>query len=71
MKPGHGEALIAEGERSAAFGRLLLARAKDSERKRKKTFRAAMPAALSKKDFEALRARILQFGETVAQAASK
>jgi len=62
------EALIAEGERSAAFGRLLLARAKESERKRKKAFRAAMPPALSKKEFEALRTRILQFGETVAAA---
>jgi beta-N-acetylhexosaminidase len=65
------ESLIAEGERSAAFGRLLLARAKESERKRKKTFRAAMPPALSKKEFEALRARILQFGESVTQAAGK
>jgi beta-N-acetylhexosaminidase len=64
------EALIAEGERSAAFGRLLHARAKDSERKRKKTFRAAMPPALSKKEFEALRTRILQFGEAVAAAAT-
>jgi beta-N-acetylhexosaminidase len=60
------EALIAEGERSAAFGRLLQARARDSERKRAKTFRAGMPAALSKREFEALRARILRFGEKVA-----
>ena len=29
-------------------------------------FRAAMPAALSSKEFEALRTRILRFGETVA-----
>jgi beta-N-acetylhexosaminidase len=60
------EALITEGERSAAFGRLLLARARESERKRAKTFRAGMPAALSKRQFEALRARILRFGEKVA-----
>src|SRR5580693_1601249 len=65
------EALIAEGERSAAFGRLLLARAKESERKRKKMFRAAMPTALSKKEFEALRTRILQFGESVSQTLGK
>src|SRR3984957_11486288 len=65
------EALIAEGERSAAFERLLLARAKESERKRKKTFRAAIPPALSKKEFEALRTRILQFGESVTQTANK
>jgi beta-N-acetylhexosaminidase len=60
------EALIAEGERSAAFGRLLQARARESERKRAKTFRAGMPAAVSKRQFEALRARILRFGEKVA-----
>jgi beta-N-acetylhexosaminidase len=62
------EALISEGERSAAFGRLLQARARESERKRAKIFRAGMPAALSKRQFEALRTRILRFGESVAQA---
>jgi beta-N-acetylhexosaminidase len=62
------EALISEGERSAAFRRILLARARESARKRAKTFRAAMPAALSKSQFEALRARIRKFGETVAEA---
>jgi len=59
------EALIDEGERSTAFGRLLQARARESQRKRAKTFRAGMPAALSKREFEALRARILRFGEKV------
>ncbi|MGB8028834.1 MAG: beta-N-acetylhexosaminidase [Terracidiphilus sp.] len=62
------EALIREGERSAAFGRLLQARTRESERKRAKVFRAGMPAALSKSQFEALRARIQKFGETVGQA---
>jgi beta-N-acetylhexosaminidase len=62
------EALIAEGERSAAFGRLLQARARESERKRARLFRAEMPAALSKRQFEALRMRILRFGESLAQA---
>ncbi len=42
------EALIAEGERSAAFGRLLQARARESERKRGRLFRAGMPATVSK-----------------------
>jgi beta-N-acetylhexosaminidase len=65
------EALIAEGERSAAFGRLLLKRAAESEQKRKKTFRAGMPAALGERQFEALRARILRFGESVARAGLK
>lgn len=62
------EALISEGERSAEFRRILLARARESERKRAKSFRAGMSAALNKPQFEALRTRILRFGETVAQA---
>jgi beta-N-acetylhexosaminidase len=65
------EALIAEGERSAAFGRLMQARARESERKRAKIFHAGMPAALSKRQYEALRTRILRFGESVAKTASK
>ena len=62
------EALISEGEESAAFGKILLARARESERKRAKSFRAGMGAALSNAKFEALRTRILRFGETVGQA---
>ncbi|MGO9323074.1 MAG: beta-N-acetylhexosaminidase [Terracidiphilus sp.] len=61
------EALISEGESSAAFQRILLARARESGRKRAKTFRSGMTAALSKSQFEALRARILRFGETLKQ----
>jgi beta-N-acetylhexosaminidase len=62
------EALIHEGERSAAFSKILLGRARESARKRVKTFPAKMPAALNSKQFEALRARIVRFGETVAKA---
>jgi beta-N-acetylhexosaminidase len=62
------EALISEAERSAAFRRILLARSRESERKRAKSFRAGMAAALSKSQFDALRARILKFGVTVGQA---
>jgi beta-N-acetylhexosaminidase len=62
------ESLIAEGERSAAFRRLLLARARESARKRAKVFRSGMPPALGKRQFEALRTRILRFRETVARA---
>jgi beta-N-acetylhexosaminidase len=62
------EALISEGERSAAFRRILRSRARESELKRAKSFRAGVPAALSKSQFEALRKRILKFGETVGQA---
>jgi beta-N-acetylhexosaminidase len=61
------EALITEGERSAAFRQILLARSRESERKRAKSFRAGMAAALSKTQFEALRTRILKFGETVGR----
>jgi beta-N-acetylhexosaminidase len=63
------EALIREGERSAVFHKILLGRARESARKRAKTFPAKMPAALNLKQFEALRVRILRFGETVAKAA--
>ncbi len=62
------EALIHEGERSAAFHKILLARARESARKRVKAFSAKMPAALNPKQFEALRARIVRFSETVAMA---
>ena len=59
------EALLSEGERSAAFRRILRSRARESERKRAKSFRAGMAAVLNKSKFEALRTRILKFGETV------
>jgi beta-N-acetylhexosaminidase len=65
------EALIREGERSAAFHKILLERAKESARKRVKTFPEKMPAALNPKQFEALRALILRFGETVAKVATQ
>jgi hypothetical protein len=65
------EALIREGERSAAFHKLLLERARESAQKRVNTFPAKMPAALNPKQFEALRARILRFGATVAKAAAE
>jgi beta-N-acetylhexosaminidase len=65
------EALIHEGERSAAFGRILLGRARESARKRVKTFPAKMPVALNGKQFEALRARIARFSDTVAKAAAQ
>ncbi len=65
------EALIHEGERSAAFKRILFERARESARKRVKTFPAKMPVPLSEKQFEALRARILRFGDKVAKAAAQ
>ena len=65
------ESLIAAAERSPAFCKLMFARAHESARKRAKVFQAVMPPALSIQQFEALRAQILRFGETVAQTAPK
>ena len=62
------EALIAEGERSAAFSKLLLARATQTARARAKLFAGGVPRPLSAPHFEALRERILRFNETVANA---
>jgi beta-N-acetylhexosaminidase len=59
------EALIAEGERSAAFGKLITARAEQTARQRAKLFAGGVPAALTSKQFAALRGRILRFSEKV------
>ncbi len=59
------EALISEGERSAAFRKILLERARVSQRKRMKVFPARMPAVLNTAQFDALRTRILRFGEII------
>jgi beta-N-acetylhexosaminidase len=64
------EALIAEGERSPAFSRLLMARAGRTARQRAKLFAGGAPKALSARRFEALRARILRLSETVEKAQS-
>jgi beta-N-acetylhexosaminidase len=65
------EALIHEGERSTAFHKLLLARARESARKRVKIFPAKMPAPLNTKQFEVLRTRILRFGDMVTKASAQ
>ena len=62
------EALIAEGEQSAVFKNLLLTRARETARKRMRLFADKVPAALPMRQFEALRARILRFSETIAKA---
>ena len=62
------EALLSEAERSSAFRTLLMARSKQVARQRAKLFAGNLPPALSARQFEALRARILRFGETVANA---
>jgi beta-N-acetylhexosaminidase len=62
------ESLLAEAERSANFRNLLLECAKQTQRKRMKLFAGAVSAALSTKQFEALRARIERFSETIAKS---
>jgi len=59
------EALVSEAECSAAFRKLLLARARQTARQRTRLFAGRVPAALSARQFEALRTRILRFGETI------
>jgi beta-N-acetylhexosaminidase len=59
------EALVTEAERSASFRKILLERARQTTKLKTKTFPKKMPAALSEAQFEALRARILEFNETI------
>jgi beta-N-acetylhexosaminidase len=60
------EALVSEGERSAAFRKLLLATARDSAHKRARLYARGVAPALGAKKLEALRGSILDFNETVA-----
>lgn len=60
------EALIVEGERSAGFRRLLLERAVATARLRSKAVGNRISTAPTTKQFEALRSRVLRFGDTVA-----
>ncbi len=63
------EALIAEGERSAAFREAAARRGREqTARRRAKLFAGGVPAALSARQFEALRGQILRFGETIVKA---
>jgi len=62
------EALISEAERSAAFSKLLFARAQQTSRQRAKLFASGVSPALTAKQFEALRARILRYAETIKEA---
>jgi len=62
------EALISEAERSPAFSKLLIARAQQTARQRAKLFSSGVSPALTAKQFEALRARILRYAETIKEA---
>jgi beta-N-acetylhexosaminidase len=61
------EALIAEGERSTAFRRMLFVRAARIVRLRTMLFADGLTAALSARQFDALRAKILRFAETIGK----
>jgi beta-N-acetylhexosaminidase len=65
------EALLSEAERSAAFRKLLLARARESAQKRANVYATGIPPAVSATQLEALRDEILRFRDTVAAATSQ
>ena len=62
------EALLIEAERSTAFRKLLLARARQTAKQRTKLFVRGIPSALSDKNFESLRAKIKRFSQTISNA---
>jgi beta-N-acetylhexosaminidase len=59
-------ALLAEIEHSAVFRKLVLARAAQTARRRANLFAHPVPKALSPRQIEALRNRILRFRQTIA-----
>jgi len=59
------EALVAEGERSRTFAKLLQERARHTARLCAALFLKSAPPALSTAQFEALRVRILRFNDTI------
>jgi beta-N-acetylhexosaminidase len=61
------EALLAEGERSSAFGKLLIERAGRTRRLREKLLAGGVPRALTSTQFEALRVRIVRFGAAISK----
>ena len=63
------EALLQEGERSAAFRKLLLTRSRETAQKRARLFAGGVPRALTARQFDALRGRIVRFQETIAKSA--
>lgn len=62
------EALVSEAERSSAFRALLTSRAKHTAKLRTRLFSDRPARALTASQFEALRARILRFGDKVTEA---
>jgi beta-N-acetylhexosaminidase len=59
------EALIAEGEQSAGFGKLLLSRAREVTKKRTRLYRTGVPRQLTAKQFEALHTQVARFRDSI------
>lgn len=64
------EALVGEGERSVAFRKLLHARARQAAKERARLVAGKAAPALTARQFEGLRTRIVRFGNTVGKAQS-
>ena len=60
------DALVSEGERSAAFRKVLMATARDGARKRARLYARGVAPPLSANRLEALRKSILEFNQAVA-----
>jgi len=61
------ESLLAESERSPSFRDILLTLARRTSIRRKKVFAGEVSAALSARQFEALRTRTLRFNDKIAK----
>lgn len=59
------EALLGEAEKSPAFRKIVEGRTREAARKRARMFAAGVPRALTARQFEALRGRILRFRQRV------
>ncbi len=67
---GAYESLVHQAESSRAFRALVTSRAREAEKKRKDLIPFSQPAALSPAKLEALRDRILRFGETIGESSA-
>jgi len=65
------EALLTAAEKSAAFRKLLLARAQESARKRARLYAGKIPPPLTAKQFEKLHDDVSRFRDTVSSAAAQ
>jgi beta-N-acetylhexosaminidase len=61
------DALVSEGERSAAFRKVLMTTARDAARKRARLYARGVAPALNTKRLASLREDVTQFNDTIAQ----